>query len=157
MKWTLAIIYTTAVINLGASSVLVGLMWLGWGQEWLVERLGELFLMIFTSSVLLVVALTMVSMRVVKENSGIKRRRRVKAEKLSLSRSFLKEAVERDLDKLKPKEMKAFIVDYVLSTQEMINKSTELGNKSIALWEQTQEVIDSLSSRVDSGDNQRKK
>ena len=157
MKWTLAIIYTTAVINLGASSALVGLMWLGWGQEWLVERLGELFLMIFTSSVLLVVALTMVSMRVVKENSGIKRRRRVKAEKLSLSRSFLKEAVERDLNKLKPKEMKAFIVDYVLSTQEMINKSTELGNKSIALWEQTQGVIDSLSSRVDSGDNQRKK
>ena len=157
MKWTVGIIYGSAVINLCTSSLVMGLIGWGWGEEWLGERLGEIVLALFVSSVALLVTLVRVLMKIAKENRVIKEFRARKAEKLALERSFLKEAVERELEKLEVTEMKQFILDYVLDTQEMIHRSTELGKKSIALWEKTQGVIDALSDHPESRDNQSKK
>ena len=46
-----------------------------------------------------------------------------------LEREFLKEMVERELDKLESGEMKKFIVDYVLLTQDLIDRYNNLDDK----------------------------
>ena len=129
---------------------MVGWMWWGWGEEWLAERLGLVVGALLTSSVLLVIALGIISLKVAQENQVIKRQRREKVQKLSVERSFLKEGIERELERLEPQEMRALMLDYVLSTQDLINQCTELGQKSMTLWSKVEGVIEDLSSRGDS-------
>ncbi len=66
-------------------------------------------------------------LKISKESKKFKQKKKGKAQANSLERKFLKEMVERELDKLERSAMKKFIVDYILLTQDLINQYSSLG------------------------------
>ena len=122
-------VQVTALINLVGSSLIVGLVWFGWGYELLNDKLGLIFLGLFVSSILLCISLSIIHLKIIRKNQKIKliepKKNRRYSEN-SLEREFLKEKLERIANTLETKELKKLIVDYVLLTQDLINKSNDL-------------------------------
>ena len=104
----------------------MGLVWFGWGYELFANQLGLIFLGLFVSSILLFISLVIIHLKILKQNKKFKQKKKRKNQTTSLEREFLKEMVERELDKLEPGAMKKFIVDYVLLTQDLIDKYNNL-------------------------------
>ncbi|MDJ0649711.1 MAG: hypothetical protein QNJ60_13535 [Xenococcaceae cyanobacterium MO_188.B19] len=129
MKLVVSTVQVTALINLVGSSLIVGLIWFGWGYQLLDGKLGLIFIALFVSSIMLCTALAIIHLRIIRKSHKIKlieqRSNRRKHGK-SLEREFLKEQLERTTNTLETKELKKFIVDYVLLTQDLINKSNDL-------------------------------
>ena len=129
MKLVVSTVQVTALINLVGSSLIVGLIWFGWGYQLLDGKLGLIFIALFVSSIMLCTALAIIHLKFIIKNQKIKlieqRSNRRKHGK-SLEREFLKEKLERITDTLQTKDLKEFIVDYVLLTQDLINKSNDL-------------------------------
>ena len=129
MKLIVSTVQVTALINLIGSSLIVGLIWFGWGYQLLDGKLGLIFVALFVSSIMLCTALGIIHLKIIIKNQKIKlieqRSNRRKHGK-SLEREFLKEKLERITDTLQTKDLKEFIVDYVLLTQDLINKSNDL-------------------------------
>ena len=129
MKLIVSMVQVTALINLVGSSLIVGLIWFGWGYQLLDGKLGLIFIALFVSSVMLCTALAIIHLKFIIKNQKIKlieqRSNRRKHGK-SLEREFLKEKLERITNTLQTKDLKEFIVDYVLLTQDLINKSNDL-------------------------------
>ena len=129
MKLVVSTVQVTALINLVGSSLIVGLVWFGWGYELLDGKLGLIFIGLFVSSIMLCTALAIIHLKFIIKNQKIKlieqRSNRRKHGK-SLEREFLKEKLERITNTLQTKDLKEFIVDYVLLTQDLINKSNDL-------------------------------
>ncbi len=121
-----SMVQVTALINLVGTSLIVGLVWFGWGYELFANQLGLIFLGLFVSSILLFISLVIIHLKILKQNKKFKQKKKRKNQATSLEREFLKEMVERELDKLEPGEMKKFIVDYVLLTQHLIDKYNNL-------------------------------
>ena len=78
---------------------------------------------------MLCTALAIIHLKVLRKSQKFKlieqKRNRRDSEK-SLEREFLKEKLERIVNTLETKELKKFAVDYVLLTQDLINKSNDL-------------------------------
>ncbi len=128
MSLAVTTIYVMALINLIGTSLIVGLVWFGWGYELLANQLGLIFLGLFVSSILLVISLAIVYLKILKQSRKFKQKKKSQTPATSLERQFLKEMVERELDKLEPNALKKFIVDYVLLTQDLINQYNLLGD-----------------------------
>ncbi len=126
MKLVVSTFQVTALINLLGSSLIIGLDWFDWGGELLDGKLGLIFLGLFLSSIILCISLSIIHLKALKQNQKLKPRKNRKNPTTSLERQFLKEMVERDLDKLEPDEMKKFLVDYFLQTQDLIDRYNNL-------------------------------
>ena len=85
-----------------------------------------IFLGLFLSSIILCISLSIIHLKALKENQKFKQRKNRKNSTTSLERQFLKEMVERELDNLEPDEMKKFMVDYFLQTQDLIDRYNNL-------------------------------
>lgn len=126
MKLVVSTVQVTALLNLVGSSLIVGLVWFGWGYELLDGKLGLIFLGLFVSSIMLCISLSIINLRVLKQNQKFKQKKTRKNQTTALEREFLKEMVERELDKLESGEMKKIMVDYVLLTQDLIDRYNNL-------------------------------
>ena len=73
--------------------------------------------------------MSIIHLKIIRKNQKIKliepKKNRRYSEN-SLEREFFKEKLERIANTLETKELKKFIVDYVLLTQDLINKSNDL-------------------------------
>ena len=128
MSLAVTTIYVMALINLIGTSLIVGLVWFGWGYELLANQLGLIFLGLFVSSILLVISLAIVYLKILKQSRKFKQKKKRQTQATSLERQFLKEMMERELDKLERNALKKFLVDYVLLTQDLINHCNLLGD-----------------------------
>lgn len=129
MKLVVSTVQVTALLNLVGSSLIVGLIWFGWGYQLLDGKLGLIFIGLFVSSILLCTALAVIHLKFIIKNQKIKlieQRSNKRKHGKSLEREFLKEKLERIANTLETKDLKEFIVDYVLLTQDLINKSNDL-------------------------------
>ena len=128
MNLLVSMVSVTALLNLIGTSLIVELVWFGWGYELFGNQLGLIFLGLFVSSILLVISLTIISLKIFFKSRKIQRKKKVQNQANSLEREFLKEMVERELDKLELNAMKKFILDYIFLTQDLINKYNILDN-----------------------------
>ena len=73
--------------------------------------------------------MSIIHLKIIRKNQKIKlieQRSNRRSSGKSLERGFLKEKLERTTNTLETKELKEFIVDYVLLTQDLINQSNDL-------------------------------
>ncbi len=113
MKLVVSTVQVTALINLVGSSLIVGLIWFGWGYQLLDGKLGLIFIGLFVSSIMLCTALAIIHLKVLRKSHKIKlieQRNNSRNYGKSLEREFLKEKLERIANTLETKDLKEFIV-----------------------------------------------
>ena len=73
--------------------------------------------------------MSIIHLKIIRKNQKIKlieQKKNRRYSENSLEREFFKEKLERIANTLETKELKKLIVDYVLLTQDLINKSNDL-------------------------------
>jgi hypothetical protein len=145
---SLIIIFTAAWINFFGASLLVGCIFFNWGCHFTGNILGSIFWVLFVGSSFNLVA-QLIFFQLCKQETKSRHSHLNKVFGNSIERSFLKESLMRDFDKLSRSELKKLTVNYALFSQELLNY-LNLGTKSLNLIKDIQATLDFLPSRPDS-------
>jgi hypothetical protein len=145
---TIITIFLAAWLNFFGASLLVGCIFFNWGCQITGHILGLLFWVLFVGSSFNLVS-QIIFFLLCKQEAKSKPSHQNLELRNSLERSFLKESLMRDFDKLSRSELKILIVNYAIFTQELVNY-LNLGTKSLNLIKDIQATLDSLPSRPDS-------
>ncbi len=118
MKKTLAIVYTSAILNLWGNAVVVGLIWFGWGMELFEDKLGLILWGLFFNSIVLVFSLIMIAISRIIVKRIIAKYQKIEVKEDKLARSFLEEWLKRNLEILSRKEMKNLMVTWLMIIEQ---------------------------------------
>jgi hypothetical protein len=143
------IIFTVTWTNFLGSGLIIGCLFFNWGCFFTGNVLSSIFWGLFIGSSLNLIS-QFIFIQICKNEPLPKPYNRQTELRNSTARNFLRESLKRNFDKLSRSQLKEFVVDYVILTQDLVNSSANNSRKSVNLIQTIQATLDSLPSHPES-------